>query len=137
MLTLPLAPEEHWRSGCAYGLDTAVAELGFILEMNVQLFIPHAAHNGTLVSQRARNAEAVIRCSKFMTVSDCYRLRNQWMVDGAPKHPSTKVARTVDGLVAFVWSPEFYRSGEWMTLNIARRLGVGIHKFVIPEKPRL
>jgi hypothetical protein len=42
----------------------------------------------------------------------------------------------VDGsafLVAGLKSPRFYRSGEWMTVNIAKRLGVNRQMLMLPS----
>lgn len=54
----------------------------------------------------------------------CYRARNERMV-----------SYLGDGgrLVAFVRSPSFYRSGEWMTVNIAKRGGVPVE--LVPLAP--
>jgi hypothetical protein len=88
-------PDAIWRSGGALGLDSLVVEEG----ATVDLIVPATrSWNRDLLALGPRN---VVR------VPGGYRDRNTELVRGA------------DRLHAFVWSPTFYRSGEWMTINIA------------------
>jgi hypothetical protein len=82
----------------------------------------------------------VIRCPKADgTVAGAYRLRNNWMIRGADLTMDgafgvdAEAARPADRLHAFVKDEDFYRSGEWMTINIARKAGVEIVKDVLPR----
>ena len=94
-----------WRSGGAFGLDTLVVEESGA-QQDVHLIYPDGE----------RWNEALLDEYDFMglvtPVPGGYRRRNEVLVTGA------------DHLHAFVRSLTFYRSGEWMTINIARRLGV-------------
>jgi hypothetical protein len=100
-----------WRSGCARGVDTMVAHHAGIALIDLELYIPAAPHNGKLTSEMWNYASKVYRCPFGY---EPYRIRNIMMVEGADK------------LVAFVKSPRFYRSGEWMTINIARKFKVPV-----------
>jgi hypothetical protein len=111
-----------YRSGCAYGVDTVAAYLALAVGADLELYVPFAHHNGTLVMRTAVEATAVIRCPKMSTMPLAYRRRNTMMVHGA------------DHLMAFVWQDKFYRSGEWMTINIARKRGIPFSLKVIPTQ---
>lgn len=97
---------DTWRSGCAYGVDTIAARQAVMTGiLGVELFVPAAPHNSKLVAELSGRASNIIYCPSG---DEPYRSRNEMMVDGADK------------LVAFVKSDKFYRSGEWMTINIAK-----------------
>lgn len=117
ILVEPVA--DTWRSGCALGVDTVAAYLAFAVDADLELYIPFAAHNDTLVRQLAPYAK-VIRCTKRSTTAASYRKRNEVMVGGSSH------------LLAFLKKPDFYRSGEWMTINIARNLGIPVERVVLP-----
>lgn len=126
-----------WRSGCAYGLDTIAAYMAIAFDQELELYVPFANHNGTLVTELARNAH-VIRCDKGGTTALTYRIRNNDMVRGRRSDNGVQAHR----LLAFVHSSEYYRSGEWMTINIARAANVRDETFrliirKIPKEPRL
>jgi len=104
---------ERWISGCAYGVDSIVAYLAMAVDVELTLMVPFARHNGTLLRELAQNAH-VVRCAKGRTTADSYRIRNRDMVLDA------------DHLHAFVKQPSFYRSGEWMTINIAREMRIPV-----------
>jgi hypothetical protein len=104
-----------WRSGCAKGVDSIVANQAVVLDLDLELYIPFAEHNDTLVRRLAPQAR-VIRCPRG---PEPYRIRNVRMVRGA------------DLLVAFVRSENFYRSGEWMTINIAKKQNVPVKMYVL------
>lgn len=101
------------RSGGAFGLDTIVAEqthpddLTLVLPMGMRF-------NGMLLHLGA---------SETIWVPGGYRRRNEALVAGT------------DMLFAYLKSGEFYRSGEWMTVNIAKRLGVPVEFRLIPLTP--
>lgn len=98
-----------WRSGCAYGVDTIAAHQADIASVNVELYVPGARHNDMLVHE-LRYRATIINCPTGNDASGSYRLRNEIMIDGA------------DLLVAFLKRDTFYRSGEWMTVNLANKL---------------
>lgn len=52
-------------------------------------------------------------------VPDGYRKRNEALVRGSTY------------LHAFLFSPTFYRSGEWMTVNIAAKMGIPTKFYII------
>jgi predicted Rossmann fold nucleotide-binding protein DprA/Smf involved in DNA uptake len=107
---------DTWRSGCAHGVDTIAARQAIMGDvLIVELYVPAAPHNADLVEELAPRA-TIIRCPSG---NEPYRIRNNLMVEGA------------DLLIAFVRSEHFYRSGEWMTINIARKLGVPVDVTVI------
>jgi predicted Rossmann fold nucleotide-binding protein DprA/Smf involved in DNA uptake len=108
-------PYDPWRSGCAYGVDTLAAYHALTAEsLGIELYVPAAPHNEELVSELDGIAR-IIHCGG----KDPYRRRNERMVKGA------------DLLIAFVKGEKFYRSGEWMTVNIARKMGVEVDLNVI------
>lgn len=108
-----------WRSGGAHGVDTRVV-LGSGMTEDLQLIVPEGKpFNGDLVSNYV--ADHVVR------VPGDYRDRNERLVRGATRlHAFVKPVLAADG------SPRFYRSGEWMTVNIARFLGVPVTFHVLP-----
>jgi hypothetical protein len=117
------------RSGCAYGLDTAAAYTAVAVGADLELFVPFAPHNGTLVSGLARAEDVhVIHIPKWpghAKTADQYRRRNNWMILGNSANEHGIIV-PCDRLHAFVLRPTFYRSGEWMTINIAKRAGIDV-----------
>jgi hypothetical protein len=116
-------PADLWRSGCAFGVDTVAARMGDLLGYDIELYKPAARHNPRLVEELSWR-HGTIDCPVRSTAPDAYRARNNWMVEGA------------DHLLAFVWKADFYRSGEWMTVNIAHKLAVPFTLEVIPNTKR-
>jgi hypothetical protein len=118
------------RSGCADGLDTLVAY--HKASATTELYVPAGRHNERLV-ELARPARGfrIIECPAS---AEPYRIRNEWLLMGEPVPAPTFLARAwADVLHAFLRRPDFYRSGEWMTVNIARRLGIEVVKHLIPQ----
>lgn len=108
-------------TGAADGWDTAVCLAALELWPRAQhrIICPGAAYNvGLLVLVGARaqehRVESVTVTSLPPEGKASYRIRNEQLVDHA------------DVLVAAVRSTSFYRSGEWMTANIAKRRAVPI-----------
>jgi predicted Rossmann fold nucleotide-binding protein DprA/Smf involved in DNA uptake len=121
ILVEPVA--DTWRSGAAYGIDSVAAYLAVAMGAELELFVPAAKHNEELVDTLiTRNGVLVIRCGSKHSQSETYRRRNKLMVKGS------------DHLLAFVKfeKTEWYRSGEWMTINIARKLGIPVKVVPIP-----
>jgi hypothetical protein len=108
------------RTGAAHGVDTiaAVTSIRKWPKKKHQVYVPTGAHNEELVQAMAEKGAVIIQCGS-------YRNRNERMVIGA------------DRLVAFVRAERFYRSGEWMTINIARRAGVPVKLLLIPVGAKL
>jgi hypothetical protein len=92
-----------WRSGGAFGLDTLVVEESGV-HQDVKLYVPAGLRwNSELLR---------FDFQETIYVPGGYRKRNEALVRGS------------DELHAFVKSLTFYRSGEWMTINIARKMGI-------------
>jgi hypothetical protein len=112
-----------WRSGCAFGVDTAVAFIGQDNGIQIELFKPAAPHNSEMVELLSSRDNVVVKeCRQGRDDPQSYRFRNEEMVQGA------------DQLVAFVLRATFYRSGEWMTINAAHRMEVRVAMEVIPKE---
>jgi len=110
---------DTWRSGCAFGVDSIAARQAILSDvLGLELYVPAAPHNEALVMELADRAR-VIPCPRRATDADSYRMRNRMMVDEA------------DHLIAFVKSAVYYRSGEWMTINLARKRRVPVELNVI------
>lgn len=103
-------PGHTRRSGAALGLDTVVA-LEYPAD-RLHLFVP----KGKLFNDSLLNLGA-----KVDFINGGYRTRNMFLVAGS------------DELHAFVRAMTFYRSGEWMTVNIAKRLNVPVQFHLLPS----
>lgn len=111
-----------WRSGAQFGVDTIVVEQAVKLGVRFELWVPAACYNTKLVEGTKNWADHVIECPERR---EPYRIRNNLMVKGRLARPKA------DLLVAFLRQPTFYRSGEWMTVNIAQKAGVRIRKHLL------
>lgn len=109
---LDIDPSGTWRSGGALGLDTLVALMAARLNITLDLIVPAEQ----FWCESLRRLDGVRR---IVEVPGSYRSRNQALVNGA------------DILHAFLRRPTFYRSGEWMTVNIARQAGVPVDIHVL------
>jgi hypothetical protein len=113
------------RTGAAEGLDTIAAWLQWFEypEARHKLFVPSAYRNAKLVALFGahENVEVIYCPRRSPSGGLAYRMRNEMMLDGATE------------LQAFVTSADFYRSGEWMTINIAHKLGIPVHIWVLPR----
>ena len=123
---------EVWRSGCATGVDTIAAFCAAAVDIQLQLFIPAAAHNFTMVGQLKRSPLVTLHRLPRNNPSPAlaYRARNEAMLKGTS---SPFGYRQADVLHAFLLDKEFYRSGEWMTVNIARKLDIPVTIDVVPQ----
>ena len=104
---------ETWRSGAAKGLDTLVVEESGALQ-DVELYIPVGKRWNT----------ALVEEYDFLAVYEIpggFRRRNEALIEEA------------DVLHAFPRYRRFYRSGTWMTINIARRAGIEVVLHVLSE----
>jgi hypothetical protein len=108
------------RYGGAVGLDTLAAE--FCLpkyRAKHVLYAPAASYDST---NDYLPFDEVFVCGRGLgPVAAIYRQRNEDMLANGCTH-----------LMAFVHKPVYYRSGEWMTINIARREGIEVGLLVIP-----
>lgn len=113
------------RSGCAFGLDTVAAYVALAAGYDLQLFVPAGRHNAALVAGLGRADDIqVIRVPQVPGGPAAqYRTRNLWLISRPP----------ADRLHAFVFRPTFYRSGEWMTINIAEKAGIDVIIEVLPK----
>lgn len=105
----------EFRTGAAFGADTAACELGLLAYRRAhhKLYVPAAPHNAALVEgfraqQDVRKTEVIaVKAGKDNAAS--YKLRNLEMLRGA------------EIVVAFPSTgEEQLRSGTWMTVRIAR-----------------
>jgi hypothetical protein len=118
---LALPQPDVARTGLAYGVDSVVAECMYreYHDTKHSLFRPAAPHNDKLLAWLTSGAlpnrkVEVIDCPAREDRASAYRRRNEMMVHNATE------------LVAYVRESEFYRSGEWMTINIARKEGMPV-----------
>jgi hypothetical protein len=135
---LPDRPTEV-RTGCADGLDTIAAGLQWHEYPDIKhlLIVPSAYHNSKFVSYLgAKDGVEVIRCPRKTQRAAAYRTRNRIMVCGSYEGelPDGQNLYRADVLEAFLFQEDFYRSGEWMTVNLALNFGnVVVNKHIIPR----
>jgi len=104
-------PLATWRSGGAYGLDTLVVEESGCTQ-NLILVVPYGrTYNEQLLAD--------------------FDLTDTWHIEGGYRERNEHLVEGVDKLHAFVRQPMFYRSGEWMTINIAKHRGVPVEMHVL------
>jgi hypothetical protein len=123
---------EVWRSGCASGVDTIAAFCAAAVDIELELYVPAAPHNFTMVGQLKRSPLVTLHKLRHNTPSNAlaYRARNEAMLYGA----ATRLGhQRADCLHAILLDKEFYRSGEWMTVNIAKKLGIPVTIDVVPQ----
>jgi hypothetical protein len=109
-----LPPADEVRTGGAFGVDTeaCLASLKCLPDASHVIFFPAAECNTALDALQYVPTVRFVRCPREDTRADTYRTRNRMMLDGATE------------LVAFVREPVFYRSGTWMTINLARSANI-------------
>jgi hypothetical protein len=122
---------DEFTTGAAPGVDALCAE--FLFERapkgtKHRIVVPAAPHDDEMVA-RMWALSLIAPPGRIEIVrmepvegdrAKQYRARNERMVAYS------------DRLEAFLWKPEFYRSGEWMTVNIARKRGVEVVEWVFP-----
>lgn len=106
-------------TGAATGWDMAVAHVAVDVWPDAlhRVIIPSAPHDALGVERfrgLARSARVKTEIVQMPTAKEAYRRRNEALVAAA------------DVLVAAVHGIRFYRSGEHMTVNIAKRAGVPV-----------
>ena len=116
-------------TGCAIGWDTAVALAAASIygdDVEHCLYVPGARWHNKHIAGAIREygvEPTVIQCPDKNSAAETYRHRNERMVDDCQR------------LVAGVRSKQFYRSGEWMTINIARsRRAIPIQLVLLGER---
>jgi hypothetical protein len=119
-------PADEIRTGAARGVDTLAALVSAVTLPDAEhvVYVPAAPCNDDVIETLVNithHAVKIVSCPERAGMSATYRLRNKIMVEGA------------DELVAFVHSREFYRSGEWMTINIARDYNVQVMLWELPQ----
>jgi hypothetical protein len=125
-----LPPVDEVRTGMADGVDTVAALVSVRMLPHARhiLYRPAARHNDQLAERLpiewTKHGLGIIDCPQGKDQADSYRLRNREMV------------KTADELVAFVRNKKFYRSGEWMTINIAKKYYVKVELVLIDRAGR-
>ena len=116
------------RTGGAHGVDTeaALVSVRWLQDATRHvLYLPNADFNERVLALGFLPNVAIVRVPGGPERSAAYRARNRAMVDGATE------------LVAFVREPEFYRSGEWMTINLARKAGIPVIVIELPKEAEM
>jgi hypothetical protein len=128
-------PEEI-RTGGAKGWDVLVAEEAVKEWPGAHhvLCLPDAPFDEKgvrrvvdLALQKRVRKLSVIFCPRCVDLAGTYRSRNNALICGR----DSVLPRCSDTLVAGVFHEKFYRSGEWMTINIAARAGCEIRRVVL------
>ena len=122
-----LKDAEEWTTGAALGLDSLAHIAGLRVAPNAwhRIVVPAAPHNEDLIestdwAELVRMPRLTNTNNEQETRAKAYRARNNRMLDFA------------DELHAFLRWPEFYRSGEWMTVNLAEKRGIPVVKHILP-----
>lgn len=120
---LALEVPTHVTTGGASGVDVLVAELALALwpRAKHRIVVPGARYDHERVAQLAKYGAEVVHAPSGATPAAAYRLRNEAML--LPHDDTT--------LIAFLRSLDFYRSGEWMTVNIATKAGLPVVRFLL------
>ena len=111
------------RSGGAHGLDTMVFRIAAGTRPDLfRVLVAPAAPFNSEVCLRLAHQVLVPPEAELLEENQArqYRMRNERLVDGS------------DELKAFLKQATFYRSGEWMTVNIALRTNVPVEYHVGP-----
>jgi hypothetical protein len=120
---------EEVTTGAAHGVDTiaAIAGMKYHPKARHRVIIPGAPCNFAWATSLSGvlNVEVTEMPVSDGTHAEMYRARNEAMFEPLDVERQT--------LIAFVHNFKFYRSGEHMTINIARKLGVSL---VLSHVPR-
>lgn len=126
-------------TGAAHGFDMVIAHV--LLDewpgpaVLHRIVVPKAPHDQEGVADWIAHANRlgaryVVETAPYgSTDADAYRARNELMLERAqfcPEQMNTAV------LVAGLRRRSFYRSGEWMTVNIAHRRKITVHVVDLP-----
>lgn len=116
-------------TGGAPGLDVLAARNCLTLWPLADhvIVVPAAPYAEAEVAGLVERGCKVIEAPKRATASEAYRARNHLLVALAQAETDAD-----DGyLAAFLKSDRFYRSGEWMTVNLSRG-HLGLLPFILP-----
>jgi predicted Rossmann fold nucleotide-binding protein DprA/Smf involved in DNA uptake len=123
-----LQPGDELLSGCAEGVDTAAFEYAMDVHGSKvkRIAVPPvgAFHNRSLVDIAHEIIDVPPYPDHRRRATDAYRRRNEVLVENCEQ------------LAGFVWEEVFYRSGEWMSINIAREVGKPVTFFQADRNPR-
>lgn len=113
---------DEFTTGGARGLDVLAAEVCLFTFPDAlhRVVAPDRPYDDQKVAWLVGEGVELERMPKGTS----YRDRNERLVDYADGED--------DRFIGFVARPTFYRSGEWMTLNIARRRGLDPEVVVLP-----
>jgi hypothetical protein len=113
----------HITTGGARGVDVLVAELALGLWpfAKHRVIVPDAPYDREAVAWLEISGAEIVRAPTAVSPAGAYRIRNEAML--VPHDDTT--------LFAFLRSLDFYRSGEWMTVNIAKKAGLPVFKFTL------
>lgn len=128
------APSEI-TTGCAAGVDTTVALEAMTAWPNAlhRIVVPRGVpHNEELV-------EVFQNLYKHTSPVDIEIVEMPWISDGdelgrrrrSYRARNTRMLEYADELMAYVRQGMFYRSGEWMTINLAEKRGIPAVKLLI------
>lgn len=117
----------HVTTGGAPGLDCFAARYALHLWPLAEhhVITPHASYDTVGVQWLASQGATVTQAPAATTPALAYRYRNAAMLE---PHEETE-------LIACLRSPEFYRSGEWMTVNIAYKARVPVRMVMLQPHP--
>ena len=139
LLTLP--EPRIVRTGAAPGLDTEVAKhaIDYWPHALHELYVPDADHNEDIVKfflgLPKKTKTRIVWMRPGASPASAYRQRNEAMINGSDGWVHTGPRATM--LHAYLRSLKFYRSGEWMTVNIAKGLRVPTRPTLLPVGGRM
>jgi hypothetical protein len=117
-------------TGAAPGADTVfcLAALEAWPGAHHRVIVPRAPHNTELIELlRSNHPQVEIIEAPHVYATDDRQLRRK-----AYRQRNAMMVSYCDELVAFLWRNVFYRSGEWMTLNIAEGMEVDVTRHLLP-----
>ena len=113
-------------SGAAEGVDTVAAMVAVELGVRVHLVVPDAPHNERLV-EILSNAAGLVKIERMPRQPNNEHYRTAYM----QRNDRLVELIRAGELLAFLRGLDFYRSGEWATVNRANKAGVPVHKELI------
>lgn len=121
-----LGPYDEFTTGAAPGLDTVAADAlrDLYPESTHRVVVPAAEYDelGVLRANLAGAEIVWMPGGEDVSPAVAYRARNETLVSYG------------DELLAVVTSETYHRSGEWMTANIAAKVGVPVTLYRLAER---